>query len=144
MIVNWWPPFGINFYIFANVTSRYGHHCIDMTGGRQLVNGVTAHGCHALQRMIGWELSRTCIVTSWSRQGNQKHSVLADRRGRLAMLTEENSTSKYNVNMMKICKCKEKGLKILARWDPFSNSVPFFLESSSPLNCTFTNIFSVL
>ena len=97
-IVNGWHPFGRNFYVFADVISRYGRHCINMTGGRQLA---PARGCHAFQRVIGWELSRTCIVTSWSWLNDQNMAILPIVGGRLAMLTEENSTSKYIVNMVK-------------------------------------------
>ena len=100
-IENWWPPFGRNFYVFADLTSQYGHHCINMTGGRHLSTASPARGCHALQCMIGWELSCTCIVTSWSWHGDQNIAILPIVGGRHAMLTEETSTSKCNVNMMK-------------------------------------------
>ena len=68
---------------------------------QNLSTALPARGCHTLQHLIGWELSCTCIVTSWSQRRRSKHGGLADRWGRLAMLTEENSPSKYNVDEMK-------------------------------------------
>ena len=40
-----------------------------------------ARGCHALQHVIGWALSCTCIVTSWLQRRRPKHGGLADRWG---------------------------------------------------------------
>ena len=57
---------------------------------QNLSTALPARGCHVLQRVIGWELSCTCIVMSWSQRRRPKH-------GRLAMLTDENSPPKYNV-----------------------------------------------
>ena len=84
--------------------------------------------------VIGWELSCTCIVTSWSRS---KYGDLADRW----WSTCHAYGRKFGIKMH--CEhgekyINEKGLQILARYDSSSNSVPFFLKSSSPLNCTFT------
>ena len=96
----------------------YGSHCIDMTPNPEPINGATlpkdcrqsfglalpARGCHALQRVIGWELSCTCLVTSLSQVHNvddQNMVVFPIVGGWLAMLTEENLPSKYNMNEMK-------------------------------------------
>ena len=65
-----------------------------------------ARGCHALQRVIGWELSRTCIVTSWSRHGDQNMAILPIVGGRLAKVTEENTDIKMH------CKHGEKYVDI--------------------------------
>ena len=46
---------------------------------QNLSTGLPARGCHALQRVIGWELLCTCIVTSWSQRRRPKHGGLADR-----------------------------------------------------------------
>ena len=53
---------------------------------QNLSTALPARGCHALQHVIGWELSCTCIVTSWSQRRRPKHGGLADRWGRLAMI----------------------------------------------------------
>ena len=68
---------------------------------QNLSTALPARVCHALQRVIGRELSCTCIVTSWSQRRRPKHGGLAVHWGRLVMLTEENLPSKYNVNEMK-------------------------------------------
>ena len=46
-----------------------------------LSTALPARGCHALQRVICWELSSTCIVKSWSQRRRQKHDNLTDRWG---------------------------------------------------------------
>ena len=48
---------------------------------QNLSTALPARGCHALQNLIGWELSCTCIVTSWSQRPRSKHGGLADRWG---------------------------------------------------------------
>ena len=94
----------------------YDGHCIDMTPSPEPINGATGTWLsYALQRVIGWELSCTCIVTSLSQRRRPKHGGFPDRWGRLAMLTEENLPSKYNVNERKVCKFKDEDLKILGR-----------------------------
>ena len=42
-----------------------------------------------------------CIVTPWSQGRRLKHGGLYDRWGRLAMFTEKDLPSKFNVNEMK-------------------------------------------
>ena len=48
---------------------------------QNLSAALPARGCHVLQRVIGWELSCTCIVTSWSQHRRPKYGGLADRWG---------------------------------------------------------------
>ena len=115
-IENWWPPFGRNFYVFADITSRYGHHCINMTGGRQLVNGVTSTwlSWFAMYDWLRALVHLHCdvmIVTRWS-----KHCDLADRWRSTCHAYGRN----FDIKMQckhdeKYCKCEERGLRILAR-----------------------------
>ena len=96
---------GLNFNVILMFLTIWFCHTAAIASTWQpvqnLSNALPARGCHALQHLIGWELSCTCIVTSWSQRRRSKHGGLADRWGRLAMLTEENSPSKYNVDEMK-------------------------------------------
>ena len=69
----------IRTYVFADIISRHGRHCINMTGGRQLVNGVTSTwlSCFA---MCDWlralaHLHCDIMITTW----RSKHGDLADR-----------------------------------------------------------------
>ena len=48
---------------------------------QNLSTALPARGCHALQCVIGWELSCTCIVTSLSQRRRPKHGGLPDRWG---------------------------------------------------------------
>ena len=48
---------------------------------QNLSTALPARGCHALQRVIGWALSCTCIVTSWSQRLQPKRGGVADWRG---------------------------------------------------------------
>ena len=78
-IVNWWPPLGCNFYVFAVIISRYGRHCITMTGDRQLVNGVTSMwlSCFATCDWLRALAHLHCDVMIMTRRS--KHGDLADR-----------------------------------------------------------------
>ena len=78
-IVDGWPQLECNFNVFADMILPHGSHCIDMTASP--TTALLAHGCHALQPVIGWELSCTCIVTSWSQHQQPKHGGVADRWG---------------------------------------------------------------
>ena len=51
------------------------------TQSQNLSTGLSARGCHALQRAIAWEFSYTYIVTSWSQHRRPKHGGLANRWG---------------------------------------------------------------
>ena len=79
-IVSWWLPFGRHFYVFADITSRYGGDTAAIVSTWQeavsLSTASPARGCHALQPVIGWELSRTCTVTSWSRHNDRNMAIL--------------------------------------------------------------------
>ena len=48
---------------------------------QNLLTALPARGCHVLQRVIGWELSCTCIVMSWPQRRRPKHGGLSDRWG---------------------------------------------------------------
>ena len=70
---------------------------------QNLSTALPARGCHALQRVIGWELSCTCIVTSWSQRRRPKHGGLADRWGSTCYVYGRKfAIKKNNVNEMKI------------------------------------------
>ena len=89
---------------------------------------------YASQRVIGWELSCTCIVMNhnvWFAENSRapalwRHdrdinshnmAMLLIFQGQLAMFTEENSALNRNVNVTKVCQFKKDGLEILGRWD---------------------------
>ena len=85
---------------------------------QNLSTALPACGCHALQRVIGWKLSCTCIVTSWSQRWRPEHGGFTDRWGLTYHANEENLPSKFNINEMKI-----------KRWRPKdSRHVRIFLE----------------
>ena len=48
---------------------------------QNLSTTLPALGCPALQRVIGWERSCNCFVTSWSQRRRPKNGGRADRRG---------------------------------------------------------------
>ena len=57
--------------------------CVVLSFLQKWFNGTTAIAsiakqrfCHASWRVIGWKLSCTCIVTSWSGRQRSKHGVL--------------------------------------------------------------------
>ena len=74
--------FGCNFNVFAE---SFCHTAAIASTWQPVSTALPARGCHALQRVIGWdpgwELLCTCIVTSWSQRWRPKHGGLADRWG---------------------------------------------------------------
>ena len=69
-----WPQFECNFNVFAD-------NILPCSQSHNLSTALPARGYQALQRVIGWELSCTYIVTSWSQRRRPKHGGLADRWG---------------------------------------------------------------
>ena len=73
----------------------YGSHCIDMTASPEPINGVTG---------TWWLAESSRAPALWRHDHNvddQNMVVFPIVGGRLAMLTEENLPSKYNVDEMK-------------------------------------------
>ena len=78
ILTNWDHPFF--FLPIYNFAIRQPLHRHD-SQSQNLSTALPARGCHALQRVIGWELSCTYIVMSWSQRRGPKHDGLADRWG---------------------------------------------------------------
>ena len=85
---------------------------------QNLSTTLPARCCHALQRAIGWELSYTWIVTSWSQRQPPKNDGLVDRWGSTShayglrkKICHQNTLSMS----WKVCKFKDEDLKILGR-----------------------------
>ena len=83
---------------------------------QNLSTALLVRGCHALQCVIGWELSCTCIVTSWSLRRRPKHGGLADLWGSTCYAYGR----KFAIKMQcwwheKVCKYKDEDPKILDR-----------------------------
>ena len=92
----------------------YGSHCIDIIASPRTYQRWYQHVVVMLYNL--WLAESTHIARRHDPNvDNQNMVVLPIVGGRLAMLTEENLPSKYNVNEMKICKRKDEDLKILSR-----------------------------
>ena len=89
--------------------------------------------------MVIWELPGTCIVTSCSGRQPSKHGILVEPSRRSAMITEENLTSKRNVEVINITSIWQARSK-------YSRQVRFFLVNArydftnvGSVNCNFTD-----
>ena len=93
-----------------------GIHCIDMTANPRTYQRRYRHVVVMLCNV--WLAESSRAPTLWRHDNNvddQNMVVLPIVVGRIAMITEENLPSGYNVNEMKICKFKDEDLKILSR-----------------------------
>ena len=104
------PSSVMNFNVFADMILPYGSHCIDMTPSPEPINGATGTWlsccatCDWLRALVHLHcdvIITTSTTKTWWSSRWQKHGGLPDPWSRLAMLTEENLPSKYNVNEMK-------------------------------------------
>ena len=98
-IVDGWPPFECDSNVFADMILPYSSHCIDMTSSPEPGNSVIGMwlSCFA---MCDW-LRAESISCHDHNIDDQNMVVLPIVRGQLAMITEENLPSKYNVDEMK-------------------------------------------
>ena len=99
-------PSDLPCYVFADIISRYGRHCINMTGGRQLVNGGPStwlscfSTCDWLRALV--HLHCDIMITTL----RSKHGDLADRWWSTCHAYER----KFNIKMH--CKHGEKYLDV--------------------------------
>ena len=130
---------GIFFMFLPIKNSGYNSHCfhwITTQRDRQLWAN-QRRCCHASQRVIGRELSFTCIMTSRSECQRSKYAVLvclscATRH----VYGRKLDIKKKQINVLNICQSNEKDLKITSRQD-YSHLVPWIsFKCSSSLNCT--------
>ena len=94
--------------------------------------------CHASLCVIDWELSYTCIVTSWSGRQPSKRIIIALSR-RSDMFTEEYLTSKRNVKVIKSTPVGQRRSKYSKQVRFFLVNVLFVFVTARSLNCTFTD-----
>ena len=76
-IVDGWPQFECSFHVFFPIW--FWHTAAIASTWQPVKNlsmALSACGCNALQCVIGWEPSWTCIVTSWSQRRRPKHVIL--------------------------------------------------------------------
>ena len=89
---------------------------VDVIASRRVI-GLTAH-LHSIEPLIDLiEHPRAPALWRHDRDvSNQTMVMLPIFQGWLNMFTEKISTSKRNLNIMKICQFKEKGLKTVGRY----------------------------